>query len=75
VAEIDKQKEWVSFWKTAFFSVMGIMFGLFGYIFQTYKRLNDIEKLVIILLIVILVISSILILKKLKREIEKLGDM
>jgi len=75
VADIDKQKEWVSFWKTAFFSVMGLIVGVFTYIFQMYKKLNNVELIILTLLIICLVIASVLILLKLKKEIDKLGEM
>ena len=75
MADIDKQKEWVSFWKTAFFSVMGLIVGVFTYIFQMYKKLNNVELIILTLLIICLVIASVLILLKLKKEIDKLGEM
>ena len=75
MADIDKQKEWVGFWKTAFFSIMGLIVGVFTYIFQMYKKSNNIELIILNILIIFLVIASALILKKLKKEIDKLGEM
>ena len=75
MAEIDKQKEWISFWKTAFFSIMGLITGVFAYIFQMYEKLNNFKLILLNILIILLVIASILVLIKLKKEIEKLGEM
>ena len=75
MAEIDKQKEWVNFWKTAFFSVMGLMTGVFAYIFQMYEKLSNLKLIMLNILIFVLFIAAILILIKLKKEIEKLGEM
>ena len=47
MAEIDKQKEWIGFWKTAFFTTLGLLFALFGYMFQMYKKLEDIELIIL----------------------------
>jgi tellurite resistance protein TehA-like permease len=75
VADIDKQKEWVSFWKTAFFSVMGLIVAILGYSFKYYKTLNEIELIFTTISVLILVIASILLFIKLRQEINKLGDL
>jgi len=43
--------------------------------FQMYKKLEDIELIILNIVGVALVIVSILVFKKLKKEIDKIGDM
>ena len=75
MAQIDKQKEWVAFWKTSFFGIIGLIFAIIGYSFKNYKVFNNLELSLLTLVIFILVITSILIFYKLKKEIEKLGEI
>jgi len=75
MAKIDKQKEIVSGFKTAFFFLLATLFTIFAYVFQNYETLN-IEKFFIIYFIVLGNIVVLMItLGKYKQNIDKLEDM
>jgi len=75
LAKIDKQKEWVAFWKTSFFGIIGLIFAIIGYTFKNYKIFNNLELALLTFITFILVLTSILIFKKLKKEIDELGEI
>jgi len=45
LAKIDKQKEWVAFWKTSFFGIIGLIFAIIGYTFKNYKIFNNLTQI------------------------------
>ena len=75
MAEIDKQKEKVAFWRNLFFFILASVFGLVGYLFTHYKTLEAIEIAVVDIAIFGLVISLVFIAKKMIKETEKLKDL
>ena len=75
MAEIDKQKEWINFYKTLFFVLLGALFGVIGYVFTYIENLSEIKLILLFISGVILIVVNILVLKKLKKEIDKLEEM
>jgi hypothetical protein len=75
LAEIDRQKEVVGFFKSAFFVVLGLIVALSGYIFEKYEKLPDIKLLILNVTEIVLLIAFVLIGLKLKKEIDKLKDL
>ena len=47
MAEIDRQKEIVGFFKNAFFVVFGLIVALSGYIFEIYEKLSNFKLFVL----------------------------
>ena len=75
MADIDIQKEKVSFWRMLFFFWLTIIMGLIAFIFNNFDTLSDLKLLLsnisLLLVIVFLVITSI----KMKKETDKLKDL
>ena len=75
MAEIDKQKEKVVFWRMLFFFWLTITVGLVAFIFNNFDKLSDVKLLLsnitLLLVIVFLIITSI----KMKKETDKLRDL
>jgi uncharacterized membrane protein HdeD (DUF308 family) len=75
LAEIDKQKEKVVFWRMLFFFWLTITVGLVAFIFNNFDKLSDVKLLLsnitLLLVIVFLIITSI----KMKKETDKLRDL
>ena len=74
MAEIDKQKEKITFWRSLFFFLLASIFGLVAFIFTKYSYLNDLQ-LILSNIAGLLLIGIISVALKLKKEIEKIGDM
>ena len=47
MAEIDKQKELISYLKTVFFFFLGTLFVLIAYLFDKYDKLNSLKLIFI----------------------------
>jgi hypothetical protein len=75
VAEIDKQKEIISYLKTGFFFFLGTLFGLMAYLFNKFDTLNSVKLLLINIGIIIDISILIFLAKKSKKEIDKLKDL
>ena len=75
MAEIDKQKEKITFWRTLFFFLLASIFGLVAYIFTKYEKLNEIQLILSNIAGMILLIAIINVGVKLKKEIEKIEEM
>ena len=75
MAEIDKQKEKISFWRMLFFFWLGSMFGLLAYMFNHFERLSKAKMAVVLFSVVLLVILLIITAVKLQKETEKLGEL
>ena len=75
MAEIDKQKEIIGFLKTLFFFLLSAIFGLIGFVFMKYQILNEIQLILINIVTFLLLIAIIGVGIKLKREIDKIGEM
>jgi len=75
MADIDKQKEWIGFLKSAFFFLLASVFGLFGFEFLHYEELSQLKLVLINILLALFIVIDILILLKLIKEINKLKDM
>jgi len=66
---LTNKKNGVAFWKTSFFGIIGLIFAIIGYSFKNYKVFNNIELSLLTFIIFILVFY------KLKKEIDKLGEI
>ncbi len=75
MAEIDKQKEKITFFRNLFFFLLASLFGLIAFIFNKYKNLTDWELLIVNIGGFILLVSIILTGIKLKKEINKIGEI
>ena len=75
MAEIDRQKEIVGFFKSAFFAVFGLIVALSGYIFEKYEILSNIKLFILNVTEIVLLIAFVLIGLKLKKEVDKLKDL
>ncbi len=75
MAEIDKQKEKIAFFRTMFFFLLASLFGLIAFIFNKYSKLNEFELIMVNIGGFILLISILFTGKKLKKEIEKIGEI
>jgi sulfite exporter TauE/SafE len=75
LAKIDEQKEIVATWRFALFFVLGAIFTLIGYVFNSYNKLNEIQLILSNIAGLFLLMSFVFIVFKLKTEIKKLGDM
>ena len=75
MAEIDEQKEKVTFWRNLFFVLLATIFGLVAYTFENFDKLSNIKLIIIDITGFFMFIGNIFILIKLKKEIEKLKDL
>ncbi len=75
MAEIDRQKEIISFFKTSFFFTLGLIAGLSGYIFNNYEKMSEIKLIILNLIEAALIVIIFLIGFKLKKEIDKIKDL
>ena len=75
MAEIDKQKEIISYLKTGFFFFLGTLFGLIAYLFDKYDKLNSLKLIFINIGIAINIFILIFLAKKSRKEIDKLKDL
>ena len=77
MAELDRQKEKVSFWRMLFFFWLGSIFGLIAYMFNHFDRLTEqntklaILTLSTVLLVILLLVTAV----KLKKETDRLGEL
>ena len=75
MAELDRQKEKVSFWRTLFFIWLTTILGLISYLFTHYKKLDFVEIILVNVAIFIVVILLIFTSKVMIKEIDKLKDL
>jgi len=75
LAKIDKQKEKIVFWRTLFFFLLASIFGLVTFIFTKYLTLNNLQLILSNIAGAFLLIGIIAVAVKLKKEIDKIGDM
>ena len=75
MANIDKQKEIVSFWRVGFYVIVGAIFGVVSYLFNNFDKLDKLRLILINITIIFLIFLLIFIAKILIREINKLEDM
>jgi len=75
MADLDKQKEIVSLWKTSFFILLGTLFTLFGFLFNNFNKLPDIKLIIVNFVILLNVIILFLLARKLHKEIDRLKDL
>ena len=72
MGQLDKQKEWVGFWKIAFFFFLGSEFTLIGFIFNNFDKLTEVKLVLITMGLLILSFGVIISAVYLKKEINKL---
>ena len=75
MAEIDKQKEIIGFLKTMFFFLLSGMFGLIAFVFVQYSKLDEMKLILVNIAGFILLVAIIGVGVKLKKEIDKIGEM
>ena len=75
MADIDYQKEKVSFWRMFFFFWLTTIIGLIAFLFNNFDKLSEIKLILINITLVILIIFLLLTSIKLKKETEKLKDL
>ncbi len=75
MAEIDKQKEKITFWRMMFFFLLTSIFAEVAYIFTKYQKLNEIQLILANIAGGVLLIAIIGVGIKLKKEIEKIEEM
>ena len=75
MAEIDKQKEKITFFRNLFFFLLASLFGLIAFAFTKYSVLSEIQLIFMNIGGIVLLIAIIGILIKLKKEIDKIGEM
>ena len=75
MADIDKQKEIIGFLKTLFFFLLSGMFGLIAFVFMQYSMLNELKLILINIAGFILLVAIIATGRKLKKEIDKIGEL
>ena len=75
MSKLDKQKEWVGVWKIALFFLLGSEFGMIGFIFNNFDKLNELKLVFLTMALLILSISIIATAIYLKKEIDKLEDI
>ena len=75
MAEIDRQKERVAFWRNLFFVVLTALFGLSAFIFNNFDKLNEVRLIIIVVVTFLFAVSLILIAIKMRKETDKLRDL
>jgi len=75
MAELDRQKERVAFWRNLFFIWLTTILGLIAYIFANYEKLNLIGIFLVNLALFIVVILLVVTAKIMIKEIDKLKDL
>jgi len=75
MAQIDKQKEIIGYLKTGFFFLLGVLFGLIAYLFNSYDKIS-IEKLVLVEFALLLNVAMLFFVASLsKKYIDELEEM
>ena len=69
MADIDYQKEKVSFWRMFFFFWLTTIIGLIAFLFNKFDRLSETKLILINITLIILIIFLLLTSIKLKKEI------
>ena len=75
MAEIDKQKEKITFFRNLFFFLLASLFGLIAFAFTKYAVLSEIQLILMNIGGIVLLIAIVGVLVKLKKEIDKIGEM
>ncbi len=75
MAEIDKQKEVIGFWKVAFSVIVGAVFGIIGYLFDNFDKLSNVKLIFTNVAVVFLIVLLIFIANVLIKEIDKIKDL
>ena len=75
MAELDRQKEKVTFWRNLFFFILASVFGLVAFLFNSYEKLVFVKIVLIDITLLGLVILLILVIIKMNKEIDKLKDL
>ena len=75
MAEIDKQKEKITFWRSLFFFLLASIFGLVAFIFTKYTQLDEMQLFLVNLAGLSLFVAIIGAGIKLKKEIDEIEEM
>jgi len=75
MATIDREKEIVTFFRSAFFFILSLIVALTAYIFNSYEKIS-VSKLILLDIVEIsLIFINILVGIKLKKAIDKLEEI
>ena len=75
MAQIDFQKEKVNTWRVVLVILIGTLFTIIGYVFNSYDKLNEVRLILSNITGFIVLLLIIFTSLKLNREIEKLKDL
>jgi len=75
LAQIDFQKEKVNTWRVVLVILIGTLFTIIGYVFNSYDKLNEVRLILSNITGFIVLLLIIFTSLKLNREIEKLKDL
>jgi len=75
MAKIDREKEIVTFFRSAFFFVLSLIVALTAYIFNSYEKISVLKLILLDIVEISLILIDVLIGVKLKKAIDKLKDI
>jgi len=75
VAQIDREKEIVAFFRSAFFFVLSLIVALTAYIFNSYEKMGVLKLVLLDAVEMSLIFINIFIGIKLKKAIDKLKEI
>jgi len=75
MAQIDREKEIVTFFRSAFFFVLSLIVALTAYIFNSYEKISVAKLILLDIVEISLIFINILLGIKLKKAIDKLKDI
>ena len=75
MADIDKQKEWVTFLRMLLFFILSLVVALTGYIFNNFEHISNLKLIILNVIEFILIIISITVFVIMYKEINKLKDL
>ena len=75
MAELDKQKEKIAFFRSLFFFLLASIFALVAFVFTKYQGLSFVQLLLADIAGFALLVAIVAVAAKLKDEIDKIGEM
>jgi len=75
MAQIDREKEILTFFRSAFFFVLSLIVALTAYIFNSYEKISVAKLILLDIVEISLIFINILLGIKLKKAIDKLKDI
>jgi len=74
MAQIDREKEIVTFFRSAFFFILSLIVALTAYIFNSYEKISVAKLILLDIVEISLIFINILVGIRLKKAIDKLKD-